>query len=189
LAYREQGYPFPAIAKQMKISISTAHAYVVEGLNLIPLENAKQVLALELKRLDGLLAAHYPNAIEGDVAATNVSLNIIHRRSQLLGLYPEYGKMAAVWCPRPRLGSRSRWNLLFPPVGASQQMRRPRLDSRRSRGKNRYRHRSRRCSRTYSVCGAGGGRNEGPNPHDTFVATFDMQEVPINQGFPLSLTS
>ena len=96
MAYREQGYPFPAIAKQMKISISTAHAYVVEGLNLIPLENAKQVLALELKRLDGLLAAHYPNAIEGDVAATNVSLNIIHRRSQLLGLYPEYGKMATV---------------------------------------------------------------------------------------------
>ena len=36
------------------------------------------------------------------------------------------------------------------------------------------------------MCGAGGGRNEGPNPHDTFGATFDMQEVPINQGFPLS---
>jgi hypothetical protein len=40
LAYREQGHSFPVIAKQMKISISTAHAYVVEGLNLIPLENA-----------------------------------------------------------------------------------------------------------------------------------------------------
>ena len=53
LAYREQGHPFPAIAKQMKISLSTAHAYVVEGLNADPVrERAGRYLALELTRLD-----------------------------------------------------------------------------------------------------------------------------------------
>lgn len=56
LSYRERGLSFPAIAKQMKISIGTAHDYVVEGMSMIPLENAKVVLAIELKRLDNLLA-------------------------------------------------------------------------------------------------------------------------------------
>jgi hypothetical protein len=96
LAYREQGHSFPAIAKQMKISLSTAHDYVVEGMNAIPLENARQVLAMELTRLDALLAAHYATALTGDASATALALRVIDQRARLLGLYPEYGKLAAV---------------------------------------------------------------------------------------------
>jgi hypothetical protein len=90
LAYREQGHSFPAIAKQMIISLSTAHDYVVEGMNAIPLENARQVLAMELTRLDALLAAHYATALTGDASATALALRVIDQRARLLGLYPEY---------------------------------------------------------------------------------------------------
>lgn len=61
----------------MKISLSTAHDYVVEGMNAIPLENARQVLAMELTRLDALLAAHYATALTGDASATALALRVI----------------------------------------------------------------------------------------------------------------
>jgi hypothetical protein len=96
LEYRQQGATFEQIARQMKVSQSVAHGYVVEGLNLIPLENAKAVLALELQRLDGLLSAHYSNVVAGDTVATAMTLRILDQRARLLGLYPEYGKTAAV---------------------------------------------------------------------------------------------
>jgi hypothetical protein len=91
LGYREQGYGFLEIAREMKVSISTAHAYVVEGLDLIPLENAKRVLAMELKRLDAVMAAHYGNAVAGDLAATSAVLRVMDQRAKLLGLYPKEG--------------------------------------------------------------------------------------------------
>ena len=77
LGYREQGHAFEQIAHQMKVSMSVAHGYVVEGVNLIPLENAKAVMALALQRLDGLLSAHYSNAVAGDTAATAMTLRIL----------------------------------------------------------------------------------------------------------------
>jgi hypothetical protein len=91
LGYREQGYSFDQIAKQMKVSRSTAHGYVVEGMNAIPLESAKAVLAMELKRLDSLLSAFYANATEGDLAAAGMALNIIEKRCKLLGLFSRDG--------------------------------------------------------------------------------------------------
>lgn len=97
LAFREQGHLFPQIAKQMKISISTAHDYVIEALtNLVPLESAKAVLALELKRLDALLAGQWAAAIAGDTGATYAALQIVDRRARLLGLYPQTGQLAQV---------------------------------------------------------------------------------------------
>jgi hypothetical protein len=76
----------------MKIAVSTAFSYVVEGMDAIPLENAKLVLAQELTRLDALLHAHIHNAGAGDIEAGRVVLNIMHHRAPLLGFYPEQGK-------------------------------------------------------------------------------------------------
>jgi hypothetical protein len=92
LQYRLAGASFPQIAKQMRISISTAHGYVAEGMEAIPLENAKLVLAQELARLDALLNAHIHNAGKGEISSTRIVLDIMHHRARLLGLYPETGR-------------------------------------------------------------------------------------------------
>jgi hypothetical protein len=89
LALRERGLSFPAIAKEMKVSISNAHELVVVALKQITLESAKEVLRLELQRLDAYLAA-----LRGDHEATKMCLRVIDRRARLLGLYPEIGKPA-----------------------------------------------------------------------------------------------
>jgi hypothetical protein len=91
--YREQGYTFEQIARHMKCSISVAHGYVVEGMDAIPLENAKAVLAMELRRLDQLQSAYYEKAIEGfDLPALHGCLRVMDQRAKLLGLNPEEGK-------------------------------------------------------------------------------------------------
>jgi hypothetical protein len=99
LGYREQGYTFAEIAAEMKVSISVAHNYVVEAMNAIPLENAKAVLAMELKRLDSLMSAHYRHAAAGDLAATAMVLRVMDQRAKLLGLYPEHGKTQVLIAP------------------------------------------------------------------------------------------
>jgi hypothetical protein len=96
LEFRTQGFSFPRIAKQMKISISTAFDYVVEGMNLIPLENARQLLGMELERLDAYLVAFHEDAVAGDLHAAEMALKISNHRARLLGLFPESGRMAAV---------------------------------------------------------------------------------------------
>lgn len=96
LGFRERGCSFEQIAREMRISISTAHGYVVEGMNAIPLESAKVVLGIELKRLDALFAGHYEKACKGDVGATYAALQVIDRRARLLGLYPQHGSMAQI---------------------------------------------------------------------------------------------
>ena len=93
LDYRMRGFSFSRIAKEMRISVSTAHAYCVEGMDLVPLENGRQLLALELARLDALLNAHYATALTGDAIATGLCLRAIDQRSRLTGLYPEYGRV------------------------------------------------------------------------------------------------
>jgi hypothetical protein len=79
----------------MKVSVTCAHNYVVDGLDLIPLENAQAVLRMELQRLDGLLSAFYGRAIEGhDLPATYAVLKILDARAKLLGLHPREGQQA-----------------------------------------------------------------------------------------------
>ena len=65
-------------------------------MNALPLENAKQVLGLELRRPDSLLSAHYKNALNGDIASTAACLNVMAQRAKLLGLYPEQGKVSVL---------------------------------------------------------------------------------------------
>jgi hypothetical protein len=93
LGYREQGYSFDQIAAHMKVSRSTAHGYVVQALREITLEPAREVLTMELRRLDAYLSAFHANAVEGDLPAAAMALNIIEKRAKLLGLYPETGRV------------------------------------------------------------------------------------------------
>ncbi len=49
-------------------------------------EMAEDVRALELARLDELLGAQWPGAMDGDVQAGNLVLKIMDRRAKFLGL-------------------------------------------------------------------------------------------------------
>ena len=48
--------------------------------------SSDELLALELSRLDGLLAKVYPMAAQGDLQAVDRVLKICERRARLLGL-------------------------------------------------------------------------------------------------------
>jgi hypothetical protein len=96
LSFREAGHSYVKIARHMKVPVSTVHGWVVQGMNMIPIESAKAVLALELQRLDNLLSAHYADAVQGDVSATTMALHIIEKRCRLLGLFPESGRLSVL---------------------------------------------------------------------------------------------
>jgi hypothetical protein len=101
----------------MKCSISQAHGYVVEGMNAIPLENAKAVLAMELRRLDQLQSAYYESAIEGyDLPALHGCLRVMDQRAKLLGLYPQEGKaqvLISAGAPEGQKSESSTINVVF----------------------------------------------------------------------------
>jgi hypothetical protein len=65
----------------------------VQALREITLEPAREVLTMELRRLDAYLSAFHANALEGDLPAAAMALNIIEKRAKLLGLYPETGRV------------------------------------------------------------------------------------------------
>jgi hypothetical protein len=94
LTYRLNGYSYAAIAKQMHIAPSTAHDYAVKAIQtIVPVEDARQVLAQELLKLDAMQAAVYQDAVSGgDKAAIDAMLKIITMRARLLGLFPGDGK-------------------------------------------------------------------------------------------------
>jgi hypothetical protein len=96
LSFREAGHSYVKIARHMKASVSTVHGWVVQGMSMIPVNNAKEVLALELQRLDNLMSAHYANAVNGDVSATEMCLRVIEKRARLCGLFPREGQLAQI---------------------------------------------------------------------------------------------
>jgi hypothetical protein len=96
LSAREKGLTYTAIAKQMRVSVSVVHGWVVQAMHALPIENAKLVLAMELKRLDGYLAAYHDKALLGDMPATKMCLRILSHRARLLGLFPEHGTLAQI---------------------------------------------------------------------------------------------
>jgi hypothetical protein len=67
---------------------STASAYqaVVSALRELTREPAEEVLRLELARLDRLLLAVWPRAIQGDDRAIRSAVAVLERRAKLLGL-------------------------------------------------------------------------------------------------------
>ena len=89
LRFREQGYNYEQIAKHMKTNPSTVYRWVMVAMDRITAEPARRVLDLELRRLDALQSAIYPDASDGDLAAQAMYLRIADQRAKLLGLYPK----------------------------------------------------------------------------------------------------
>lgn len=85
---RVQGYSYPEIARELGYQTpGAAYRAVVRGLSRVyPEEEARQLLRLELARLDELLRVLWPKAVEGDLGAIDRVLRIIERRARLMGL-------------------------------------------------------------------------------------------------------
>lgn len=58
---------------------------VERALAEITREPAKELIKLELQRCDELMSAHYANACDGDVTATNTVLRVMAHRAMLMG--------------------------------------------------------------------------------------------------------
>jgi DNA-binding CsgD family transcriptional regulator len=90
LELRERGHSYRTIAQELKCSPQTVLNYVAEAMRqAIPKESAHQVLILETRRFDAMLAKFYPRALRGDKAAAELVLKIEHQRARLCGLYPQ----------------------------------------------------------------------------------------------------
>jgi hypothetical protein len=79
MGYRE-------IALAQRVDTSTAHRRVSRALGEIPQTIADEYRALELSRLDALQVAIWETALEGDYKAIRAVLDIMTKRSKLLGL-------------------------------------------------------------------------------------------------------
>jgi DNA-binding CsgD family transcriptional regulator len=89
LNYRVQGHSYQAIAEQMHIPASTAYEYAIRAMaRIVPVEQAQEVLRMELARLDAMEAAIFDQAAHGEYAAIEACLKISNQRARLLGLYP-----------------------------------------------------------------------------------------------------
>ena len=88
-AMRKAGASYQAIADALGVSLSAAHAYVTELLQEIrecTEEDAKEVLHMELMRLDDMQLALQPAIKAGDTQAVEKAIKIMERRSKFLGL-------------------------------------------------------------------------------------------------------
>jgi len=86
---RKQGQSYRAIGQVLGVSHAQAQRDVVEELdrlNALTRAHAEDYRRLQLERLEDLLAAVWPAAIDGDIAAQGAVLRIIERQSRLLGL-------------------------------------------------------------------------------------------------------
>jgi hypothetical protein len=89
---RLAGVPIVDIAHEAGISIESARVLLKEAHQAIA-EDLKDALeqnrALDLARIDGLLASYYPVAKEGDSKAALVILKCLQHRATLTGITPE----------------------------------------------------------------------------------------------------
>jgi orotate phosphoribosyltransferase-like protein len=86
LELRKKGKSYRAIADELNVSVSTAHAYVVEGIGEIreqTAQKAEELVALELVRLDDMLDALWDK--RGEPSTANTILKIMERRAKMLG--------------------------------------------------------------------------------------------------------
>jgi hypothetical protein len=87
LELRKAGKGFDAIAAELGYdSRSGAHKAVMTGLKATLREPAEELRTLELERLDALLSALWPVALQGDQGAVDRVLRVMERRSKYLGL-------------------------------------------------------------------------------------------------------
>jgi hypothetical protein len=87
LELRRAGWTYDVIARRLGYSNRSGAWHAVRaGLTATLVEPADALRTLELERLDALHAAIWDKAIQGDLASTDRVLNIMKRRSALLGL-------------------------------------------------------------------------------------------------------
>jgi len=86
---RRAGRSYREIAHQVGIGVASAHRLItaaIADVRAIVEDDAAEMRALELSRLDGLLAALWPKARQGNLGAVDRVLRIMERRARLLGL-------------------------------------------------------------------------------------------------------
>lgn len=86
LALRIGGATLAEIAEVNGCAISTVHADIQRCLSDIPRQEADELRAQEVTRLDKLQRACWTPAMDGDLAAIGRALRIIDRRAKMLGL-------------------------------------------------------------------------------------------------------
>ena len=86
---RKKGLTYAEIGKELGISMQAAHRHVaiyLQALENKTEEDAREIIRLDMERLDDMLQGLYPEAINGDSAAVDRVLKIMERRAKLLGL-------------------------------------------------------------------------------------------------------
>ena len=85
---RREGWTLQAIGAAMepKISAPRVHDIIRVALSKTETAPAKELITLELSRLDELQTTFYTKAISGDPAALDRVLAIMDRRAKMLGL-------------------------------------------------------------------------------------------------------
>lgn len=84
---RLAGASYSQIATQLGYKgPSGAYHAVMRGLAHFAVEPATKLRDMEAARLDALMMAHWQRAVNGDIDATRVVLDIMKRRAALLGL-------------------------------------------------------------------------------------------------------
>jgi hypothetical protein len=87
LEYRKMGFTYQMIADELGYKTAQgASAAIMTAIELTLKEPVTAVLALELERLDALMAKPYQAALNGDLVALNSVLAIMNRRARYLGL-------------------------------------------------------------------------------------------------------
>lgn len=80
---QQEGYP------SAKAAAYDVERYLDEGRALVVEKSARQMLTLEVARMDALQSALWPMAMKGHVQSATAVLSIIVNRSKLVGLDPE----------------------------------------------------------------------------------------------------
>lgn len=89
LDLRRSGLSYQRIGEEMGISMARAHQLVAKAMeetHRAIAAGADALRAEEISRLDGMLAALWPKAKNGDVAAVDRVLKISERKAKLLGI-------------------------------------------------------------------------------------------------------
>jgi hypothetical protein len=81
------GHSYDKIAAAIGISDSQVERDLIAAMDAIIREPAERVFAIDMRRLDEMLAGHYDAACNGDPTATAACLRIIEMRGRMLGFF------------------------------------------------------------------------------------------------------
>lgn len=86
---RKQGLPYREIGAMLGVTTMTAHNYVhkiLEELHEQTLAHGRKYVEVELERLDNMIKPLLPRSADGEIAAQEMILKIMSRRTKYLGL-------------------------------------------------------------------------------------------------------